>query len=132
MDRNEYVETLVLNGKMINIGIDDAGQCYFVEWVDENGNLMQESCGSYNFYYKKYAEYKFGNPEIDCIHYNVQDSSLNCKHRNAFGYCDKCFYQDVNWGHFQKLVNFGIIDRRGNVQDAYKEFVVKKEDKDNA
>ena len=132
MLRDEYVETLVLNGKMINIGIDDAGQCYFVEWVDDNGKLKQESCGTYNFNYKGYAEYKFGSPEIDCIYYSIQNSKSNCEHRNKFGYCDKCCYQDLNWSNFQKLIELGVIDRRGNVQDAYKEFIIKKEDKDNA
>ena len=131
MNRNEYVETLVLNGKMINIGQDDAGQCYFVEWVDDDGELMQESCGTYNFHYKKYAEYKFGNPESDCVYYSTQDMfncDSNCAHRNEFGYCDKCYYQDVNWSHFQKLVKLGILDRRGNILPPYDKILVKESD----
>ena len=135
MLRNEYVETLILDKKMINVGIDDSGQCYFVEWVDDTGELRQEGCGTYNFNYKEYAEYKFGNPEIDCPYYNEMNNSSNpenCKNGKDFGYCNKCVYQDIQWSRFLKLITLGIIDRRGNVDPKYEQFISKKEDKENA
>ena len=135
MLRNEYVETLVLNGKMINIGQDDAGQCYFVEWVGKDGELKQEGCGTYNFNYKGYAEYNFGNPEIDCPYYDEMNSTQNaqdCKHGHKFGYCDKCAFQYIEWSNFQRLINLGIIDRRGNVNSKYEKFISKREDDENA
>ena len=134
MLRDEYIETLVLNGKMINIGIDDAGQCYFVEWVDKDGNIQQESCGTYNFHYKEYAEYKFGDPTIDCPYYSSIDSEpvANCKHGHDFGYCDKCICQNIEWSNFQRLINLGIVDRRGNVNPKYTQFISKREDNEDA
>ena len=49
MKRDEYVKTIVVYGKMVNIGIDDYGQQYFIEFVNENGELTEVGCGAYNF-----------------------------------------------------------------------------------
>ena len=46
MKQNEYIKTIVLDGKMINIGLDDYGQCYFFEYV-KDGALKEVSCGTY-------------------------------------------------------------------------------------
>ena len=49
MKRDEYVKTIVVYGKMVNVGMDDYGQQYFIEYVDENGELTEVGCGAYNF-----------------------------------------------------------------------------------
>ncbi len=49
MKRDEYVKTIVVYGKMVNIGMDDYGQQYFIEFVNENGELTEIGCGAYNF-----------------------------------------------------------------------------------
>lgn len=46
MKQSEYIKTIVLDGKMINIGLDDYGQCYFFEYV-KDGTLKEVSCGTY-------------------------------------------------------------------------------------
>lgn len=48
MKPNEYIKTIVIYGKMINVGIDDYGQQYFLEYVDDNGELQEIGCGAYN------------------------------------------------------------------------------------
>lgn len=48
MKPNEYIKTIVIYGKMINVGIDDYGQQYFLEYVDDNGELQEVGCGAYN------------------------------------------------------------------------------------
>ena len=48
MKPNEYIKTIVIYGKMINVGIDDYGQQYFLEYVDDNGQLQEVGCGAYN------------------------------------------------------------------------------------
>lgn len=48
MKPNEYIKTIVIYGKMINVGIDDYGQQYFLEYVDDNGILQEIGCGAYN------------------------------------------------------------------------------------
>jgi len=53
MQREDYAETLVIDGRLVPVGLDDYGQCYYFEYVDENGQLQEMSCGSYNFNYKQ-------------------------------------------------------------------------------
>lgn len=51
MDSNDYVKTLTVNGKEIKLGKDDYGQCYFIEWEEPNGEVMDAGLGTYNMYY---------------------------------------------------------------------------------
>ena len=46
MKTSEYVKTIVVYGKMVNVGMDDAGQQYFIEYVNANGELVEMGCGS--------------------------------------------------------------------------------------
>lgn len=48
MKREEYVETIVCKGRMVNVGIDDAGQQYFFEYLNHKGELQEVGCGAYN------------------------------------------------------------------------------------
>ena len=57
MKTSEYVKTIVVYGKMVNVGMDDAGQQYFIEYVNANGELAEMGCGSYNFDYEDVAKY---------------------------------------------------------------------------
>ena len=56
MKQNEYVKTIVVYGKMVNIGMDNYGQQYFIEYVDNNGDLVEVGCGAYNFDYEDTAK----------------------------------------------------------------------------
>ena len=56
MKQEEYVKTIVVYGKMVNIGMDDYGQQYFIEYVDNNGDLVEVGCGAYNFDYEDTAK----------------------------------------------------------------------------
>ena len=61
MRREDYVETVIYNGQMINVGIDDYGQCYYLEFVDKNtGKLTEVGCGTYNSDYMGEIEWLFG------------------------------------------------------------------------
>ena len=57
MKTNEYVKTIVVYGKMVNVGMDDAGQQYFIEYVNANGELVEMGCGPYDFNYEDVAKY---------------------------------------------------------------------------
>ena len=59
MRKEDYLETIVYNGKMINLGDDDYGQQYYIEFVDDNGELQEIGCGAYNFDYMRVIEYLF-------------------------------------------------------------------------
>lgn len=56
MKPEEYIKTIVVYGKMVNVGMDDYGQQYFLEFVDNNGDLVEFGCGAYTFDYESMAK----------------------------------------------------------------------------
>ena len=56
MKQEEYVKTIIVYGKMVNIGMDDCGQQYFIEFVNDKGELEELGCGTYNFDYEDVAK----------------------------------------------------------------------------
>ena len=56
MKQEDYVKTIVVYGKMVNIGMDDCGQQYFIEFVNDKGELEELGCGTYNFDYEDVAK----------------------------------------------------------------------------
>ena len=91
MRREEYIETIVYNGQMINIGLNDYGQEYFIEYVNEDEQLVEEGCGSYNTDYMPVIEQRFGNPTM-CEKYLTQKT---CSDIFAHGYCSRCQYNEL-------------------------------------
>jgi len=51
MTKEEYVETLYIKGKKVDVGMDDYGQCYFFEYIDDDGEVQSIGCGTYNTHY---------------------------------------------------------------------------------
>lgn len=47
MEQEKYLKTVVLNKKMINIGFNKNEQTYFIEYLDDNGNLITKNCYPY-------------------------------------------------------------------------------------
>lgn len=47
MTKDEYITTFTINGKRADVGMDDYGQCYFLEW-EENGEKQEVGLGTYN------------------------------------------------------------------------------------
>lgn len=97
MDKKDYIRTLHINGNDIDLGIDDYGQCYYIEYKDEDGNLQEVGLGSYNLYYmydiyamfdprynelsRKEASYSLTpkeQKELDKYNKKIQQESLNC------------------------------------------------------
>lgn len=56
MKTSEYVRTMVIYGKMVNVGMDDYGQQYFIEFVNDKGELEELGCGAYNIDYEGFAK----------------------------------------------------------------------------
>lgn len=47
MKPEEYIKTITVNDQQVDLGIDDYGQCYFIEWTDNSGT-HEMSLGTYN------------------------------------------------------------------------------------
>ena len=69
MKQEEYVKTIIYNDVQIDVGLDDYGQAYFLEYL-EDGQLKEECVGPYIADYEDYIEWRFGIPEINCPIYN--------------------------------------------------------------
>lgn len=50
-----HVDTVELDGVKYEVYEDDYGQCYFFQY-EENGELHEEGCGTYNPDYKGYIK----------------------------------------------------------------------------
>ena len=104
MKQEEYVKTIVYNGQMINLGQDDTGQTYFLEYA-EDGELKEECVGAYVTDYEDYIEWRFGNPEINCPIYNevVTTDTESCETLDK-AFCLKCRkrWNDVDYAAWQK------------------------------
>jgi hypothetical protein len=115
MKRDEYIKTIVFNGHMINLGCDDPGQTFFIEYI-EDGELKEECIGSYICDYEDYIEWRFGDPAINCPHYDKVTTSEteSCTYHNK-SLCFECrkFYNDVDWAALQK--------RRGELEKLLEE-----------
>lgn len=88
MKPEEYVTTIVYNGKMINIGLDDYGQQYFLEYMNDDGHLTEIGCGSYSSGYNEVIEAIWGKP-TECEHYGF---GICTEHIYSHGYCSRCPY----------------------------------------
>ena len=104
MKQEEYIKTIIYNDHMINIGLDNNGQTYFIEYV-ENGQLKEECIGAYISDYEDYIEWRFGIPEINCHIYNdVVTTDTECCTKLDKAFCNKCrkSWNDVDYAALQK------------------------------
>lgn len=104
MKQEEYIKTIVYNGRMINLGQDDYGQTYIIEYL-EDGELKEECVGAYVLDYEDYIEYRFGDPEINCPIYNdVVTTDTECCTKLDKAFCLKCrkSWNNVDYAAWQK------------------------------
>ena len=95
MKPNEYVKTITYNSHMINIGLDEAGQQYFLEYIDKNGKLIKQGCGTYNHDYQFEIERLFGEPKC-CVLYQACSKDVSvCHQHHSHGYCIQCPYNGL-------------------------------------
>lgn len=48
MTKDEYIKTYNIAGKEVKLGIDDYGQCFFIEFLNDEGELEEVCLGTYN------------------------------------------------------------------------------------
>lgn len=139
MRKEEFVENLNIQGTFVSIGLDDNGQSYFMEYVKPNcvnDEIIIENFGSYESDYKFCAEYKLGTYE-KCDTYNILTDPLfgddedsignsNCNCKGAYGYCYACPYYDKSNYNWRKLISLGVINKYGDVNPEYVEFLQPK------
>ena len=74
MKAEEYIKTLDVCGRKIKLGMDDYGQCYFIEWTNPlTGEQMETGLGAYNSDY------------MDTIYYLFDGRYKELARKEAFG-----------------------------------------------
>lgn len=114
MNSKEYVQTIIYNGHMVNVGIDDPGQQYFLEYLDERGELTYLGCGTYNTALWDAFIYLFGPLK-----------TMHLEYRNYYGLIsyspdDEVYHGRV--GPTDDLVLFEA-DKLEEIEDAFYEAV---------
>lgn len=81
-----YIETLVIENKMINVYASDSGQCFWFQWMDEYGEIQSMSCGTYCFDYKSMIEeyFKPDNQRLLDQVRNLRDGLINTNRDIAY------------------------------------------------
>jgi hypothetical protein len=90
---------------MVNIGEDDYGQQYFLEYVNKEGKLVEVGCGAYNTDYHYVIERLFGTHK-QCVTFNA---SLVCENYLAHGYCSNCPHNQLVIARNERLKAQGLI-----------------------
>lgn len=93
MKPEEYVKTFNINGHEIKLGLDDYGQCYFIEWVDDLGNTRETGLGTYNFRYMEDIYYLF-DPHYKELARKNMFGDLTDKDWNELRKYDKMFEEE--------------------------------------
>lgn len=59
MNKEDYIKTIVVNDKEIKLGLDDYGQCYYIEYLNDKNEIETTSLETYNTYYMEEIYYMF-------------------------------------------------------------------------
>lgn len=62
MKKEEFRESKLVKGKLVNVGVDDYGQQFFIEY-EQDGKLQEVGCGCYVADYDTFIESWFNEPE---------------------------------------------------------------------
>lgn len=105
MKQEEFVKHITYNNIEIDVGYDDYGQSYFIEYKDNNDRTIIETVGTYISDYMGYIVHRFGKPEINCpvYHQTKTTETESCRLIDKV-YCTNCrkFYNDLAWDAVQK------------------------------
>lgn len=94
MNASDYVKTLYVGGKEIKLGMDDPGQCYYIEW-EENGETKEMGLGTYNFHYLESIYYLFDPIYKELSKLNLFDR-LTEENKEVFEKYQKMFREEYN------------------------------------
>ena len=85
MKKEEYIKTMSINGNSIDLGIDDYGQQYFIEWEDSDGK-HEMGLGAYNMNYMSDILYKFDPNYKRIVKDLLNGEALNKEDEERFKY----------------------------------------------
>ena len=105
MTKEEFVKSIEYNGIKIDIGEDDYGQQYFLEYTDRNGKIHEIGCGAYNTNYMDIIEAELGVPKLNCEYY---EKETICS-QYAYGFCYKCPKNELVIAREERLKRQGYM-----------------------
>ena len=57
-NQKEYITSVICNNHLVNVFLDDYGQQYYFQFVDNNGILQTKTCGTYESNYMEQIEHE--------------------------------------------------------------------------
>lgn len=113
----EYVTTVLVKDYVVNIGIDDYGQCYFIEWVEnENGKdvVRSLSLGTYctNYLESTYSIFDYKGASISLYGKEQwEEDTARIKGRYiSSGWADENPEAYLQWLTDRNREDYGIYD----------------------
>ena len=94
MTEQEYIKTLHINGQDIDLGLDDYGQCYFIEWTDNAGKKQDLGLGTYNFRYLEEIYYMFDLKYRSLSHKNLWSEDMTAEEKTEWQKYQDLFDQE--------------------------------------
>ena len=94
MESNNYIKTLIVNGKEIKLGMNDYCQCYFIEWEDDEGKIQDASLGTYNSDYMGEVYYRFDPVYKDLFRKDLYGEELTEEDEAKFEEYQKMFAKE--------------------------------------
>lgn len=90
MQPEEYVRSVNYHGHLVNIGMDDYGQQFFIEYAKDD-TVAVVGCGAYSSNYQTVIECCLGKPEY-CEKYGQNPV---CDDWDSHGFCINCPYNEL-------------------------------------
>lgn len=95
MNRDSYIKTFHICGYDIDLGLDDYGQCYYIEW-DDYGEKKSTSLGTYNFHYLEDIYYLLDPVYKILTHKDLWGEEMTLEEKEAWQDYQKIFEEEYS------------------------------------
>ena len=97
MTKEEYIKTLEVCGTKVDLGLDDYGQCYFIEWTDKNGEKKETGLGTYNFNYLEEIYCLFDNRYRELLRKDMFGDEMTEEEKAEWAGYEKIFAEEYKY-----------------------------------
>lgn len=101
MKKEEFLKTLKVCGKEIKLGLDDYGQCYYIEWEDENEQTQSTGLGTYNFNYMESIYHLFDEKYRNLSRKDLWGEKMTETELRDWKKYQKLFDEEYKWEHIE-------------------------------
>lgn len=96
MTNEEYFKSIFINNKEIKLGIDDYGQCFFIEFINDNNEIETISLGTYNLNYMEEIYSIFDKTYITLLEKKFLNKPFSKRDKKKWEEYEKLFKEEYN------------------------------------